>query len=347
MGINQLHSQKPLAIVAEKTFYTYCSNGQKMHSLGITIVLILFLFLATGCTKKIEEEKTVLAQVGSDTIYLGEFEEEFATARSKYGSSYPVEKEAALKLKAAFLKQIIDERIIIEEGKRLAITIGNEEVDAAISEIKKNYSDSKAFEEMLIREYVNLDRWKENIKRKLFIDKVITQTVLNKVKISPKEIKAHYTSHQKEFHREEQVKASQILLREETNAVKARERIRVGEDFATVAKEVSLSPDSAEGGDLGFFSRGIMPPEFDEVVFTIKVDMLSEVVESPYGFHIFLVEDKRGALDLSMEEAETQIIEVLKRAKMDEVYMKWIETVKKEINVKIDENVLKRSMGIK
>ena len=310
-----------------------------------TLFILLSIALA-ACTSRVEEEKVLLAQVGNDKIYLETFEEEFSYVRSRYGSSYPLDKEAALKLKAAYLKQMIDEKLILLEGKRLGITVGTEEVDAAVSEIRKNYSDEKSFETMLTKEYINFDNWKDKIKKKLIIDKVIARAILSKIDISSEEIEAYYIRRQTDFHREEQVRARQILLRDETEAVKARERIREGEGFAAVAKKVSQSPDSQEGGDLGFFSRGIMPPEFDEVVFTIKVGMLSEVVESPYGYHIFLVEEKREALDLDLEEVHAQIVEVLKRAKMDELYMEWMERIKKKIPVKINEDILKQSMGI-
>ncbi len=310
------------------------------------LLLIALIFVTAGCAKKVEEEKVILARVGSDKIYLDEFEEKFSSVRSKYGATYPVNKSAALKLKAAYLKQLIDERLILEEGKRLGISIGAEEVDAAVSEIRRNYSDEKGFEQMLINEYVNFQTWKEKIRRKLLIDKVLAQSVLSKISLSPEEIETYYEGHKKEFHREEEVRARQILLREETEAIRVRERIRAGEDFAAVAQEVSLSPDSEEGGDLGYFSRGIMPPEFDEVVFTIKVGMLSEVVESPYGYHIFLVEDKRDAIDLTLEDAQDKIVDILKRVKIDELYMEWMEGIKKQIEINIDEAVLKRSMGI-
>ncbi|MBE9504557.1 MAG: peptidylprolyl isomerase [Proteobacteria bacterium] len=318
-----------------------------MNKILLKTLFILLSFALAACTSKVEEEKVLLAQVGTDKIYLETFEEEFSFVRSRYGASYPIDKEAALKLKAAYLRQMIDEKVILLEGKRLGITVGAEEVDAAVSEIRKNYSDAKSFETMLTKEYINFDKWKDKIKKKLLIDKVIVRSISSKIDISPEEINAYYTSYQTDFHREEQVKARQILLRDETDAVKVRERIREGEDFATVAKEVSQSPDSQEGGDLGFFSRGIMPPEFDEVVFTIKVGMLSEVVESPYGYHIFLVEEKREALDLSVEDVHARIVEILKRLKTDELYMKWMEGIKKKTPVKINEDILKQSMGIK
>ena len=69
--------------------------------------------------------------------------------------------------------------------------------------------------------------------------------------------------------------------------------LRQGEDFAKVAKEHSLSPDREQGGDLGFFAKGEMPPEFDAIVFKLAPGRISDLVQSDYGFHIFLVAHRK------------------------------------------------------
>jgi len=151
------------------------------------------------------------------------------------------------------------------------------------------------------------------------------------------------------------LKSSEYITRESVNqwinhgaiGDEARERIRAGEDFADVAREVSLSPDARDGGDLGFFSRGVMPAEFDEAVFPLKEGTLSEVVRSPYGFHIFLVEEKTKAKDLSLDEVRGEITEILRRRQMEKLYIKFIVDIKKKAEIEIDQQLLKRSVGIK
>lgn len=311
------------------------------------ITLLLLVLLAFGCKGKAKEAQEVLVKINNDAITLEEFEREYRTERKGYTPAYPAGRENVLKLKAAYLNQMIEEKLILNEAARRGVSLSAEEVNAAIAEIKKDYADEKSFEKMLVNEYINIDRWKEKIKEKLLIDKIISQLVLSKISVSDGEVEQFYNDNIDEYKREEEVKARQILLATEEDAEKARERIRSGEDFADVAEEISLSPDSKEGGDLGYFSRGIMPPEFDDVVFTIEKGMISEVVRSPYGYHVFLVEDKREARDLGIDEVKGKIVEILKREKMEEAYLNWMEKLKSGVKIDVNRETLRKSIGIR
>ena len=90
-----------------------------------------------------------------------------------------------------------------------------------------------------------------------------------------------------------QVRASHLLVNTEEEAIKLREEILAGKDFADAAAEVSNCPSGSKGGDLGFFSRGMMVPEFDEVSFTLEVGELSEPVQTQFGWHLLIVTDKK------------------------------------------------------
>lgn len=90
-----------------------------------------------------------------------------------------------------------------------------------------------------------------------------------------------------------QVRASHLLVSTEEEAKQLREEILAGKDFADAAAEVSQCPSGANGGDLGFFSRGMMVPEFDEASFTLEVGELSEPVQTQFGWHLLIVTDKK------------------------------------------------------
>lgn len=90
-----------------------------------------------------------------------------------------------------------------------------------------------------------------------------------------------------------QVRASHLLVDTEEEVLKLREEILEGKDFADVAAEVSKCPSGSKGGDLGFFSRGMMVPEFDEASFTLEVGELSEPVQTQFGWHLLIVTDKK------------------------------------------------------
>lgn len=90
-----------------------------------------------------------------------------------------------------------------------------------------------------------------------------------------------------------QVRASHLLVKTEEEVKKLREEILAGKDFAEVAKEVSLCPSGAKGGDLGFFGRGQMVPEFDAAAFSLPVGQVSEPIKTQFGWHLLVVTGQR------------------------------------------------------
>lgn len=90
-----------------------------------------------------------------------------------------------------------------------------------------------------------------------------------------------------------QVRASHLLVDTEEEALRLREEILEGKDFADVAAEVSKCPSGSKGGDLGFFSKGMMVPEFDDASFSLEVGELSEPVQTQFGWHLLIVTAKK------------------------------------------------------
>ena len=96
-----------------------------------------------------------------------------------------------------------------------------------------------------------------------------------------------------------QVNASHILVEDDANAKIVLEKVKAGEDFAELASEYSKDPGSAaNGGSLGYFPRGVMVPEFEEVAFSLGVGEISDIVESQFGYHIIKVEDIQTVMDI-------------------------------------------------
>ncbi len=142
----------------------------------------------------------------------------------------------------------------------------------------------------------------------------------------PETVRHAYEKRADEFDQPERVRARHILIRVPEEADEAavaeahqriedvRKRIADGADFADVAMELSEDPGSkAEGGDLGFFARGRMVKEFDEVAFALEPGVLSDVVRSPYGFHLIRVEEKKPASIVPLEEARREVARDLLR----------------------------------
>lgn len=148
----------------------------------------------------------------------------------------------------------------------------------------------------------------------------------------------YYEAHQEAYTRPEEVRARHILIKVPPNAseeleAKIRTRVddilsklRSGGDFAALAKDYSEDPASAEqGGDLGFFPRGRMVPEFEKAAFSLPVGQVSEPVRSQFGFHIIRVEDKTEAGVKTFEEAEPEVRTALRQEREAEATLTFVD----------------------
>ena len=140
---------------------------------------------------------------------------------------------------------------------------------------------------------------------------------------------------------EQEVHARHILVATEAEAKEVAERLKKGEDFATVAKEKSKDP-AAEGGDLGFFARGQMLKPFEDAAFALDVGELSEPLQTQFGWHIIKVEEKRDQPLPTFEQVKEGIISQLVQQKAQEVVTGLrnaakIEVVDPELKKSVDE----------
>jgi peptidyl-prolyl cis-trans isomerase D len=145
--------------------------------------------------------------------------------------------------------------------------------------------------------------------------------------VTPTEVQSYYNGNITQYQTPEQVRASHILLntagKDEAAVRKQAEdilqQVRSGADFAELAKKYSEDEGSkANGGDLDYFSRGRMVPEFETAAFALEVGQVSELVKSQFGFHIIKVVDKKPAVTRSLDEVRPQIEEQLKRQRADQ-----------------------------
>ena len=90
-----------------------------------------------------------------------------------------------------------------------------------------------------------------------------------------------------------EVRASHLLVDDQETCQRLREEIVNGRDFAEVAREVSKCPSGAKGGDLGYFGRGRMVPQFDKAAFELPVNQLSEPIQTQFGWHLLVVTEQR------------------------------------------------------
>jgi peptidyl-prolyl cis-trans isomerase C len=162
----------------------------------------------------------------------------------------------------------------------------------------------------------------------MMIERLIARDATRKVRVSAAEIRRYYQDNPQEFERPEQVRVRQIVVDSAEEAQRILEKLQNEKaDFAALARTRSTAPEAAEGGDLGYFAMGEMPGEFN-VVFGLPKGGVSNVVKSPYGYHIFKLEDRRKAGRLPLEAASAEIARRLEQRKQDEQYKQWLKELR-------------------
>ncbi len=281
---------------------------------------------------QVSADVRVVATVNGDPITLADFQERFARA------GFKPEPEAELEVKEEFLNRLIERKMMLSEAQRKRIKIGLPEITKRIQTLRtENGVDVK---ETLAGMGVDFEKWKADVWEDLMIERLLNREVHKQVSISPSEVRRYYQANPQEFEKPDQVRVRQIVVASEAEAKKLLERPHLKSDFAAVARMQSTAPEADKGGDLGYFGMGDMPAEFN-VVFGLPKGGISGVIKSPYGYHIFKVEDQRKAGRISLDEATAQIAEKLRQGKEDNRYKAWLRDLRSRTKFEVNYQVLR------
>lgn len=225
-----------------------------------------------------------------------------------------------------------------ENFAKYVMNVSSEEVndkilkDAAeeLVSVKSLYSFPKSLDVQSLEEFKIQDYYKKaglifGFMAKEKIDQPIDQTI----------IEGEYKTYAEEVSKEEEVKARHILFEEtdEAAAKDAIKRLEDGEDFAELAKELSTGPSGPSGGDLGYFTKGRMVPEFSEAAFSTKPgEFTKKPVKTQFGWHVILVEEKRKVQPQPLEALEAQIKQKIQQEMVAELKDTINATAKVEYN---------------
>jgi parvulin-like peptidyl-prolyl isomerase len=315
-------------------------NGLRFWS-GCSFIMwigLLIILSPMGCQKEEANlPQDVLAQVNEELITLEEFNNELGDIKLENGK-LPEDRESLDQLKTAFLEQIINRKLILGEARRMDIHVSEEEINKTILALKRDYA-GESFKALLEDRGMSFEQWKRRLKEKLLAEKVINAVAQFDVPIDDKSVEQYYIDHIGEYSFPEQVRARQIVVATENEAKAILRRLRKGEDFEELAKEKSMTPERVYGGDLGFFARGEMPEPFDEV-FLLKVGVVSKVIKSPYGYHIFKIEEKVEAKVREFDEVKDEIAHQIRKDKNEELYYSWLSGLRAKAKIKINKQLL-------
>ncbi len=158
--------------------------------------------------------------------------------------------------------------------------------------------------------------------------------------IKPEDVKARYDKEIAAITPPEEVKASHILVKTEEEAKAIIKDLDAGKDFATLAKEKSTDPNKDGGGDLGYFTKERMVPEFSEAAFALEKGKYTKTpVKTQFGYHIIRLDDRRTQAPPTLEQVEPQVKQLVMRDK----YLELLAAAKKDAGVEITDPALKKA----
>ena len=303
----------------------------------LTRFIPLFCLLGLlSCQKQEVQPLPPLLEVGQRQLTLQQFNQELQAA---YPDISALTSQEQLQIKEQLLKQLIDRELILGEASRLNVQITPDELDAARAEVRGNYSEEE-FTKVLEQTGSTPESWIAALKLRLLTTKVSVTALTAQVQVSEKELEDYYKKQRETFRRPVEIRARQMLFKTREDANKIVKLLKEGGDFASLAREHSQSPDRENGGSLGYVSAGQLPIEFDEVLFKLPVRQVSEPVESPYGFHLFLVERKRKAGLRPYVAVKDEIAAKLYQQKEETAFHLWLENLQKITETKINWDLL-------
>jgi peptidyl-prolyl cis-trans isomerase C len=287
-----------------------------------------------------------IAKVNGEAIGKDEFEQAVKNLESRAGQPVPAERRA--EVYRGLLDQMIAYKLLLQQSRALKVTIADAEIDDRIKKIQAQFPNEQAFTKALTEQHVTIDRLKKDQRDQLLIAKVMETEVNSKVTVTPKDVDDFYAKNTDKFKEPENIHAAHILIRVPEGAdaaAKAKAKaeaeailkeVRGGADFAAVAKQKSQDPGSAPGGgDLGSFAKGQMVPQFEEAAFKLKPGQVSSVVETPFGFHIIKLIEHKPARTVPLEEARTQLTDMLKQQQANQMADAYIASLKSKSKIDI------------
>lgn len=230
-------------------------------------------------------------------------------------------------LRREALEQLIAAELLYQEAGKSQVKDLDELVAQRIEQYRNRLPSDDAFARSLEEAGLSLPLLRQEVRKELVVSHFVDATFGQNVSVSEDEARDFYEGNREKFKTGSSVRASQILVavkdpcgeRDRKQAMEKAERllkrVRQGENFGIIAQMQSDCASKVRGGDLGFFSRGDTNPRIEQVAFTLKPGEISDIVQTPYGYHILKLTEKRPPRLETYDEARTEIFQLLKREK--------------------------------
>ena len=315
-------------------------SGSKVfgrQALTIALVFIAALaFVISACSKEkaapgdegggaIAQQRSpdaMVAKVNGTKITEEMITKEMGRLASTAGANADPQQLAQMRdvMRGQAIENMINRTLLNKAAADEGVTIAREQVTARIGDIKKSFPSEQEFTQRISMMGMTTQELEQEIETGLRFESLLSRHTGEVSTPTEQEIAAFYDTNRSRFQQPERVHARHILIsvgKDDTPEQKAEKRARAakirtdlvaGADFAATASQASDCPSKQQGGDLGFFGRGMMVPAFESAAFALKVGELSDVVETDFGYHLINILEREDAREVTLNEAREGII---------------------------------------
>jgi len=305
-------------------------------SLTVGAFLFAIWSAVSGLASAAHLEDRILAVVNSDLIMMSDVKQELEPERQRIARQHRGD-ELAQRLRTAeymALTKMIERRLQLQEAKARGVDVSDQEVKQALEQMKRQGEKLDEADPVTRR----------NVRDQLTLLKVVDREVRSGVMVGDGEMKRYYQEHQDRFALPEEYTLSQILIlpRSPDDTADAKEKARrvmaelkKGEKFEDLALQYSDGPNASRGGRLGFVRQGELLPAIERAIAPLVPGGISDIIETPEGFHIMRVEEKKPKQFRPFEEVKFEIQALVFQQKSEDVFQSWLVDLKNKAYIEI------------
>jgi peptidyl-prolyl cis-trans isomerase SurA len=315
-------------------------------------IIFILLILSAAPAFAADVLDRIVAVVNDEVVLQSELDRNLAPVFQEYQKRYQGEAfiQEMTKARNQILNQMIEDKLVLQEAKEKKIKISEMEVNNKVNEAQKRFRSPEDFQKYLDSQGLTLTRLKERYRDMLAIQKMQAMEVRMHVIISPLDAERFYKEHAAEFTVPEAFEVRSITIRKKSadstdgrQAALAQEKLeglrrRISSgaiSFEEAAKQNSEDTYAAEGGDMGWMSRGQFIAKLEDEIFKLQPGKMTPVLDSDIGFHIFKMEGHRPEKTKTYEEARGEIENYLYAQKTQEKFQEWVVGLKKKAYISV------------
>lgn len=243
-------------------------------------------------------------------------------------------------IKKDVLVRIIDDTLLIQHAALHNINVSNNEVEESYIQTLFDLNNRYNFSEFMCENKLSENNLLNYVKNQLIIKKFICETIKKNIDITEEHLQEFFNENNESFISEDTVRLSHILIEkydEEAllKAIEVRKQINSPDDFFKFVQSCSECPTCCQSGDLGYFVKGELIPELDQIVFKMELNEISQPIQTKFGYHILIITDKKKHKKTCFNDVKEALREHLVEIQTEVILIKLLKDLKEKAAIEL------------